>query len=260
MADLNQAPAIKVLQFKTAYERLPVKGDPLDENVDERGFKLNAKGQRILENQEVDWVLYAPSHSPLNTGTWERVRNMRVTDDMLGGKTSQKLQYMTLIWSMVEPHYDAWKKGHEITVSGTPLGVWAGMTAEKAEVLRRFGIRTVEEVANLSETQMEKLPLPGVRAMRREAMSFLENCGASEAAAREADRDNTIAALEAKISDQNERMAAMMDMLEAKMAQQDGTDDVSALRAELDRLGIEYHHKAGVKTLRALLDEAKVAA
>lgn len=46
---------IKVIRFKTEYERLPVKGDPLNDTVDDRGFKLDAKGKRIMTMQEVDW-------------------------------------------------------------------------------------------------------------------------------------------------------------------------------------------------------------
>lgn len=33
-------------------------------------------------------------------------------------------------------------------------------------------------------------------------------------------------------------------------------DEVEALRAQLDALGISYHHRAGVDKLRALLPEA----
>jgi hypothetical protein len=254
--ELAQPAMIRVLGFKSTYERLPVKGDPLDDNIDERGFKLDAKGKRILENQEVDWVHYAPSHAPLTASTWDRVRQINPNDVAHTPKSKDKLAYMSMKWACIEPQYEAWKRGHEIAINGTPLGAWAGTTAEKAEVLRRYGIHTVEEVAHLGESQLEKIPLPAMRAMRKEAKAFLENRGASDAAAREAARDETISALQAKIEEQNERMAAMMDLLEQKTAPD---DEAAKLKAELDARGISYHPRHGIETLKKLLADAKTS-
>lgn len=254
MADSNQGPMIRVLGFKTTYERLPVKGGPLDENLDEKGFKLDAKGKRHMENVEVDWVNYAPSHSPINTSTWERIKHLEVTEEMLSGEETQKLTLMRIRWDQINTAYQAWKSGHEVPVNGTPLAAWAGVTAEKAEVLRRFSIRTVEEVANLGEGQLEKIQLPGMRDLRKQAAIFLQGKGAADAAAREADRDNEIAALKAQLTETQERFSAAMDLLEEKTNPKEPTID--ELRAELDELGISYHHKAGVGSLKALLAEA----
>lgn len=255
MANENQPAMIKVLGFKTTFERLPVKGDPLDDNVDERGYRLDAKGKRIIQPQEVDWVHYAPAHAPLTASTWDRVRQINPNDMETVPKSKEKLEYMKMKWSFIEPHYEAWKKGHEISINGTPLGMWAGITAEKAEVLRRYGIHSVEEVANLGESHLDKIPLPSMRSLRKEAKAFLENRGAADAAAREAARDDTISALQAKIDEQNERMAAMMDLLEqqAKATPQEPADELSQIKAQLDARGIKYHHKAGIETLRGLL-------
>lgn len=255
MADANQGPMIRVLGFKTTYERLPVKGGVLDDNLDEKGFQLDDKGKRVMDLFEVDWVSYAPSHSPVNTMTWERVKHLEVTEEMLRGEETQKLNLMKLRWEQIKVAYDAWKSGNEVPVNGTPLGAWAGVTSEKAEVLRRFSIRTVEEVARLSEGQLEKVPLPGMRDLRKQASLFLETRGAAEAAAREAERDEEIAALKAQLADTNEKFSAAMDLLSERVAEPKGSID--DLRAELDSMGVKYHHKAGADTLRALLAEAK---
>lgn len=252
MAENNQDPMIKVLGFKTTYERLPVKGDVLDENVDDKGFRLDLKGKRIMENQEVDWVSYAPAHSPINTMNWERIKHIEVTDEMLSGEVTEKIRLMAVRWDQIDPAYRAWKAGHDLPVSGTPLSAWAGVTAEKAEVLRRYGIRTVEEVAQLSEAQLEKVQLPAMRALKKEAGIFLDGRGAAEAAQRESERDSTISALEERLREQDERMAAMMEMLEQKT---NPNAEIESLRAELDQRGVKYHHKAGAETLRALLTE-----
>lgn len=252
MAEANQGPMIRVLGFRTSYERLPVKGGLLDENLDEKGFKLDAKGKRIMENFEVDWVNYAPSHSPVNTSTWERIKHLEVTEEMLRGEQTQKLDLMRIRWSEIEPAYEAWKSGHDVPVNGTPLAAWAGVTQEKAEVLRRFAIRSVEEVAALSEGQLEKIPLPGMRDLRKQAGIFLAGKGAADAAAREADRDNEIAALKAQLAETQAQFSAAMDLLSEKTE-----PTIDELRAELTELGVAFHHKANTSTLKALLAEAK---
>lgn len=252
MADTDNNMLIKVYGFKTTYERLPVKGELLDDNVDERGFKLDAKGKRVMEMQEVDWVHYAPGHSPQNTMTWERVKHMEVTDAMRGGEMTEKLKLMSARWSMIKPAYEAWKSGQELPVNGTPLAAWAGVTSEKADILRKFGIRTVEDVAMLAESQIEKIPLPAVRDMRKAAKLFLEGRGAAEIAEREAERDKEMEAMRAKMQEQEERLAAALDLLEEKT---NPVGDIEALRAECDTRGIKYHHKAGADTLRSLLSQ-----
>jgi hypothetical protein len=241
---------IRVLLFKTTYERHPVKGDPLNDTVDEKGFKLDPKGKRIMQNVEEDWVVYAPAHSPLNTVNEERIRHMRVTEEMLRGEQTEKLELMTMRWAQIEPAYEAWKTGHEVPVNGTPFSAWAGVTSEKAEVLRRHAIRTVEEIADLSEGQMEKIPLPGMRELRKQAKIFLEGRGAAEAAQAQADAEARIAALEAQLAENNERLSAAMDLLEEKTSP---TDEIARLKAELDEKGIPYHPRHGADTLRKLL-------
>ncbi|WP_281060659.1 hypothetical protein [Mesorhizobium sp. M1A.F.Ca.IN.022.06.1.1] len=40
-----------MIGFKTSYEKLPVKGDPVTEKCDTKGYKLDASNRRILELQ-----------------------------------------------------------------------------------------------------------------------------------------------------------------------------------------------------------------
>ncbi|MCP2134597.1 hypothetical protein J2S28_001649 [Rhizobium sp. SLBN-94] len=255
MAEITQDPLIKIIGFKTSYERLPVRSTKFDDEVDAKGFKLDAKGKRVMDNMEVDWVCYAPAHSPINTQNWERVKHLEVTDFMLQGDITEKLRSMKVRWDQIEPAYKAWKAGHEVPVDGTPLSAWPGITPDKAEVLRRYGIRTVEEVSRLVESQLERIQLPGMRDMRRSAVLFLENKGAAESAARETERDNEIANLKAQLAENNDRLTAAMELLEQQTKPDAGEDDVDAIRAELDDLGVKYHHKAGLNTLKALLAE-----
>lgn len=208
----SQLPQIRVMGFKTTYENLPVKGDPLDEDVDHRGYKLDAKGNRIKKLQEEHWVTYSPAHSPLNTSTTERVRHMFPDPERMGeDQDGEKLRFMTHRWSQIEPAYKAFREGKEIPINGTPLAAWGGIHAEQAEVLRQHSIRTVEEVRNLTESQLERIRLPNMRDLRTQAKLFLENSDAAVAAAREAEKDKVI-------EEMADRLAKMEALLEDKTA------------------------------------------
>lgn len=257
MAVESNSPMIKVIGFKTTYERLPVKGDPLNDTVDDRGFKLDAKGKRVMSMQEVDWVTYAPAHAVTTSNVEERIKHLMPTEEMLASEPTEKVMAMRARWSQIEAEYRAYKSGHELPVNGTPLGAWAGILPAAADVLKRSGIKTVEEVARLSEAQIDKIQLPAMRDLRRSAKLFLDNRDAAESAQRETDRDREIELLKQQLAENNDRLSAAMEMLED---QNSAKDEVSSLRADLDRLGIKYHHKAGVDTLRGLLAEKSEAA
>lgn len=201
-------PLIRVIGFKTSYEKLPVKGDPVAEKCDTKGYKLDASNRRILELQPEDWVTYSPSHSPLNTRTTERVRHLLPDPALMGeDQDGEKLRFMTARWSQIEPAYEAFKAGREIPLNGTALAAWSGVTPEQAEVLRTAGIRTVEEVRDLPDGQLDRVRLPNMRDLRKQAGLFLANSDAAKAAEREAAKD-------AQIAELVERQAAMEAMIE----------------------------------------------
>ncbi len=206
MAD--EIPKIRVFSFKTSFDMLPVKGDPLTEKCDAKGYKIDASGRRLMERQAEDWVSYAPSHSPLNTRTMERVRLMVPDPEKMGeDQDGEKLRFMTHRWNQISPAYEAFKNNREIPINGTPLAAWAGVTPEQADVLRTSGIRTVEEVRDMTEGQADRVKLPNMRDMRKQAKLFLENSDSAMAAAREAAKD-------AQIAEMVERQAAMEAMIE----------------------------------------------
>lgn len=213
----NQAPMIRVMGFKTSYEHLPIKGDPVTEKCDPKGFKLDASGRRLTALQPEDWVTYSPAHSPLNTRTTERVRLLVPDASKMGeDQDGEKLRFMTARWSLIEPAYEAFKAGREIPLNGTPLAAWAGVSPEQAEVLRQSGIRTIEEVRDLTDGQLDKVRLPNMRDLRKQAKLFLDNSDTAKAAEREAQKD----ALIEQMAEQNEalleRMAAMEALLEER--------------------------------------------
>jgi len=253
MAD-GEKQLVRVIGFHQTYERRPIKGDPLNDEVDDRGFKLDAKGKRVLANVEEDWVTYCPSHSPLGSSTTERIRHIRPDDAEINPEMAEKNMFMAARWAAIEPAYLAWKSGHELPVGGTPLSQWPGVSAAMAEELKRYNVRTVEDVRDLSESMLERIRLPNVRGLRDQAKAFIENMKVSENALREVERDNEIETLKAALAEQREQLSAAMALLEEKAS--GGSSELDELRKQLDEKGVKYHHKAGVDTLKALLAEA----
>lgn len=153
------------------------------------GFKTEMKGAT-----RVDWVHVASNDVMKDNGemavtTWLRVDRLKPKEGMEEG---EKKTLMEIRWSQVEPHYEAWLKGNEIPETGTPLGAWHGVNAEQAESLRAIGIATVEALASATENQLARPPLPNMRRLRDQAVTFLEGADAAE-------KDKRIADLEAKL-------------------------------------------------------------
>lgn len=171
-----------------------------------------------------------------------------------GADGGDKLMHMNAIWSVIKPAYDAWKQGMEMPESGTPLGIWTALSPEDIDGFRAAGIKTVEEVRDLTENQAAKVRVPNARGLRAMAKLFLENIGANAAAEREAQKD-------AIIADMAERMAAMEQMLaeNLKPTAAEGQEEIDLLRAELDREGIQYDKRWGANKLREALNSREAA-
>ena len=76
-------------------------------------------------------------------------------------------------WEVIGAAYAAWKAGKEMPLDGTPLAAWAGITPQQIDVLRSFGIRTVEDIAGASDSVLTKVQLPGMRDLAEGAKRFL---------------------------------------------------------------------------------------
>lgn len=187
-------PSIVILGFRTTYER----------NFDEAG-KPTGRSDR-----PVDWLLYSPAHMAMYQQQWERIEWMKPenvknqTDDENGSK---KMDFMRWRWAQIEPSYQAWKKGHELPVNGTPLSNWPGLNAAQADVLRKLAISSVEQVATMNDAIMSKIQLPGVREIKAQAQAFLDAQGG-------ADMANRLTGLEESNAALQEQLAAAMALLE----------------------------------------------
>lgn len=180
------APTIRVIGFKTEY-------------------LFNPKTKK--NDREVELVEYAPVHAIMTSRITDRVANMMPPEAIDNDDDGKKLSFMRARWEMIEPSYRAWKDGREMPLDGTPLAVWPGVTAEQAEALRRVGLRTVEDVATLTDSVMGKVHLPNVRDLVTQAKAFLEAADRSVVADQMAKQQDEIDALK-------EQLSAAMELLE----------------------------------------------
>lgn len=182
-----ERPTIVVLGFKQTFERNPATG---------------------LMDKPVDWVTYAPVHAVQSTQITERVDKMRLPEDgLIRDEEGRKTAFLRFRWDMIDKAYKAWKEGVEAPVDGTPLGAWPGINEAQVNAFRSVGIKSVEGVRDIPEVLINKVPLPSVREIVKQATLFLDAREASSAAAMQAERDSRINALE-------EQLAAAMALLE----------------------------------------------
>lgn len=112
--------------------------------------------------------------------------------------------------------YDSWKATQqESAVIGTPLDV-LGMSLAQVEEYRYFGVRTVEQMAELRDDVCQKLM--GAISLKQKAAAYLQIIK-DEAPLRKVQaeldkRDNDIAALQAAVADQ----AEIIKRLEARQS------------------------------------------
>lgn len=69
--------------------------------------------------------------------------------------------------------YDDWKRNEtaEQIVLGTPLEMWGRLSLSQIEEFRYIGVRSVEQLAELNDTAMTKMP--GAHELKRKAQAFL---------------------------------------------------------------------------------------
>jgi len=109
-------------------------------------------------------------------------------------------------WAAIEPAYAAWKAGQETPANGTPFGAWAGITPQQAEVLRTFGFRSVEEIAEASDGVLSRVQLPGIRDLATNAKNWL----ASRDQVAVSETMSKMQAENAELRDQIEEMRQML--------------------------------------------------
>ncbi len=101
--------------------------------------------------------------------------------------------------------YLAFTQSRETPVDGTPLEEWPVVNSAMVMELKSSHVRTVEQLAGLSDGQLSKTVSMGGFELRRKAQLFVE--GKSESDARIADLEAKLAALTAAMEAKSEPVA-----------------------------------------------------
>lgn len=160
----------------------------------------------------VDMVLLAPKgEGHMKTQTWHQVSKLQPpeTNDASVKESASYLD-MAAKWSVIGPAYTAWKEGNELPENGTPLAVWPGVNQDMARALVSMGFKTVEDVKDMGDGAVSRLPFPNARKLPELAAKFLE--GKDKAAS---DKEN---------AELRERLAAMEELLNERLSS-DKTED-----------------------------------
>lgn len=162
------------------------------------------------------WVRYVPDEKdPTKTTAVEMVLWAKKGQHiMTGQKTPMRVTQAKrdpTIWATLEPYYQAWKKGQDVPVDGTPLAAWPGVTPEQVERLRNLQVRSVEDVAAMTDADIDRYGMGGI-AMRQQARAFIE-----------AKKDRSVVQTELvsrdrKIAEQDARLAEMGELLKQQAA------------------------------------------
>lgn len=68
--------------------------------------------------------------------------------------------------------YEAFKKGQEMPLDGTPLEEWNVLTKSALYELKSFGFRTIEDVSEMTEHAVQRLGMAG-RPLKLKAVAYL---------------------------------------------------------------------------------------
>lgn len=168
---------------------------------------LQFKTEYPAGKKPVDMVLIAPKgEGHLKTQTWHRVSKLVPPKDV-DDTTRESLSYqdMAAKWSIIGPAYEAYKAGNEIPESGTPLAVWNYVTPEMAGALKAMGIKTVEDVRDMGDGAVSRLPFPNARKLPELARKFLDGSDAAQKDAENAELKERLAALEELLAERVEK-------------------------------------------------------
>lgn len=117
-------------------------------------------------------------------------------------------------------HYAAFQQRMEAPLEGTPLAEWPMVTRSQVEELAFHNIKTVEHLAELSDTHASNFM--GINALKTKAKQWLEQAAGAAPAAK----------LQAELAERDERIATMQKQIDHLIAA--SSTDTPSLTSELD--------------------------
>lgn len=170
----------------------------------------------------VDMVAYAPIGKADKLTLVESVSRLGKLHPIEMAADNQAIAMAHARWNSIKPAYDAWKNGQAMPDRGTPLGAWSGISQDQAEALKMIGIRSVEEIAEASDSIIDRIPFSGGRSLRTTAQAYLKAADRQALAHDSAQKEAKINALEEQLAEMQKLILEMADKSEAEAPKRRG--------------------------------------
>ena len=158
-----------------------------------------------------DWVLYCPVGQADRLAVPAKIAHIDRVEP--GAVDNPAVQAARALRDYIMPKYEAWKKSEEIPLDGTPLGAATFLREEDCDVLKKAGLRTLEEFAILTDGIRDRIAIPRVRELQAQAKRFVAAKDQNAAAAQ-------LKAQEDKLARQSDELATLKAQMEALLASQ----------------------------------------
>lgn len=178
---------IIIYRFYTVYDENPVTKEP----------------------RARDMVEYGPIGQAGRTQVTERIDVLSKVQKVAGANPA--VVAAKVMWDFIKPRYEAWKSNQDLPETGTPLAAWNHLTQAQAEILRVNGVRSVEDCAQLTDTHINRIPIPNLRSIIEAAKKFLDSKDVNKFTSEMAAKDEQLAAANARIDQMAEMLAKFME-------------------------------------------------
>jgi len=111
--------------------------------------------------------------------------------------------------------YRAFREGREQPLDGTPLEEWPILTKAMVEELKHWKIRTVEELAQLSDVAIQQIGIGG-RALRDRAKAFLDDAERERLTSRLTHENGLLQTRVAVLEKQVNELGAILERIDAE--------------------------------------------
>lgn len=165
-------------------------------------------GEIIQENAPEYWVKYVNRNMPQSTATEDRLRHLDPANAKFadGAESGEKLTFLQYRWDQIKPAFDAWLAGQALPEYGIPLSAWPELNPDQVKAFLASGVKCVEDVRDLTESQLAKIRLPNIRDLKRLAAVYIDGLGNREVA-------DKLTSQQIEIDGLKEQLAAAMALL-----------------------------------------------
>lgn len=160
-----------------------------------------------------DWVEYGPPGARERTSITSRISTISRVMPLEKDASNPAIIMANDRWAYIKPLYEAWKSGQDLPETGTPLAAWNGLTTEQADALRMRGVKTVEEIAEMTDAIRTRVGLPGMVRMQEAAKLFIQSKDTVKVASALEQKDKEIADLKLQME---EMMSMLSEVREEK--------------------------------------------